>query len=160
MVSLCRGLAFGEILDLLIRKYEKCAGQCVFGSSIIYRNMPPHPRTTLQKKIKEKEKDFRSSSLSSLLAKRERVERCLMPTFLRPTAQSGSTVASYHTGSSAGQAGRQCRQPSVLRRAPAGAQRGLSAASRAPPRKDESLLHHQAPTNPGPNSRQCHLTPR
>ena len=110
----------------------------------------------------EKEKDFRSSSLSSPLAKRERVERCLMPTFLRPTAQSGSTVASYHTGSSssAGQAGRQCRQPSVLRRAPAGAQRGLSAASRAPPRKDESLLHHQAPTNPGPNSRQCHLTPR
>ena len=109
----------------------------------------------------EKEKDFRSSSLSSLLAKRERVGRCLMPTFLRPTAQSGSTVASYHTGSSsAGQAGRQCRQPSVLRRAPAGAQRGLSAASRAPPRKDESLLHHQAPTNPGPNTRHCHFTPR
>ena len=155
MVSLCRGLALDEILDLLKRKYEKCASQCVFGSSIVYEY---GPQTTLQKKIKEKEKDFRSSSLSSLLAKRERVERCLMPTFLRPTAQSGSTVASYHTGS--GQAGRQCRQPSVLRRAPAGAQRGLSAASRAPPRKDESLLHHQAPTNPGPNSRQCHLTPR
>ena len=49
----------------------------------------------------EKEKDFRSSSLSSLLAKRERVERCLMPTFLRPTAQSGSTVASYHTAAAA-----------------------------------------------------------
>ena len=125
---------------------------------------PPPPPNDIAKENQrrtiyiEKEKDF---SLSSLLAKRERVERCLMPTFLRPTAQSGSTVASYHTGSSsAGQAGRQCRQPSVLRRAPAGAQRGLSAASRAPPRKDESLLHHQAPTNPGPNSRQCHFTPR
>ena len=35
VVSLCRGLALGEILDMLKRKYEKCASQCVLGSSIV-----------------------------------------------------------------------------------------------------------------------------
>ena len=71
------------------------------------------------------------------------------------TAQSGSPVASYHTA--AGRQQRQCRQPSVLRRLPAGPcseggralMPGLSRSSEGSRRKDESreasctTTHHQ-----------------